>query len=352
MRARQLQCDKVGERAYNVAIASIAAYPYTLTSTEEILRLPGCGDKYAGLYLEWKENGHIREVDEIESDPKMKALNIFFGIHDVHGITANHFYDKGWRDLDDVVGGWSELTREQQSGVKYYGEFQQKIPREEVERIGDVILSYANAIRAGFQMVICGGYRRGKKMCGDVDVVLTHPDEEATNGFIKLLIDKLVPDGWIPHTLQWSGQNSARGQEPLSWKGSMRGSGTGFDSLDKALVVWQDPHWPSEEEDLQADPEAKNPNIHRRVDIIISPWKTAGCAVVGWTGGTMLERDLRMYCRKELGYKFDSSGVRRLDDGKWVDLEGDEADLLVKEKKVFEGLGLEWREPTLRCTDG
>jgi DNA polymerase IV len=146
-------------------------------------------------------------------------------------------------------------------------------------------------------------------------------------------------------------KNSDRGQNTLNWKGSMpRGKG-GFDTLDHAFLVWQDPNWPSKAEDLTCDPDTKNPNVHRRVDIIISPWKTAGCAVVGWSGGTMFERDLRRYCKEKLGLKFDSSGVRRQGDGEWVDLEEGDGDLLVKEKRVFGGLGLEWREPTERCTD-
>lgn len=338
-RVRVLQCDVIGERAYNKAIASIAAYPYTITHVEEILRLPGCGPKYAALYQEWKDTGHIREVDDFESSEKMQVLNLFYGIHEVAGKTANKFYNNGWRDLQDIAEyAWETLNREQQVGVKYYDEFQAKIPRPEVEEIGNTVLEFANDLRPGFQMVICGGYRRGKKMCGDVDVILTHPDEEATDHFIMPLMEKLAKAGYIPHTLQISDRNSNRGQQPLEWKGGMPRSGYGFDSLDKALVVWQDP----DDED----------SLHRRVDIIISPWKTAGCAIVGWSGATMFERDIRRYCRKVLGFKFDSSGVRRLDDGQWVDLEGDATDLLEKEKRVFRGLGLEWREPELRWTDG
>lgn len=351
--ARKLMSDVIGERAYNAAIASIAAYPYTITTVEEVLRLPHCGKKYGGLYQEWKDTGHIREVDDFEKDSKMQSLAIFYEIHDVAGKTANQFYDRGWRDLDDVIEfGWKRLDENQQVGVKFYDDFQAKIPREEVERIGQTVLEYASKIREGFQMVICGGYRRGKKLCGDVDIILTHPDESATHRFIDPLKEELENGGWILYTLQHSNKNSTRNQEPLNWKGGMPRSGYGFDSLDKALVVWQDPNWPTEKEDLERDPKAKNPNLHRRVDIIISPWKTAGCAIVGWTGATMFERDIRLYCRQELGYKFDSSGVRTLKNGDWVDLEGEETDLLAKEKKVFEGLGLEWREPTLRCTDG
>jgi DNA polymerase IV len=354
LRTRQLISDDIGERAYNKAIAAIAAYPFTITTVEEILRLPGCGPKYAILYQEWRETGHLREVDEeFEHNEKMQVLNLFYGILDVGPKTANLLYEKGYRDLDDIVErGWDTLDKNQQVGVKYYDDFQAKIPREEVERIGDVVLGYANDLHQGFQMVICGGYRRGKKMCGDVDIILTHPEENVTDLFIDDIVYALAEDGWIKYKLQFSHRNSERGQEPVEWKGGMPRSGGGFDTLDKALVVWQDPNWPTREADLEKDPKAKNPNTHRRVDIIVSPWKTAGCAILGWSGANMFERDIRRYCRKELHYKFDSSGVRSLDDGSWVNLEGDETDLLTKEKKVFEGLGLDWIEPTLRCTDG
>jgi len=225
------------------------------------------------------------------------------------------------------------LTRNQQIGVKYYEEFKQRIPRDEVERTAKVVLDHANEMHPGFQMVICGGYRRGKPDSGDVDVVLTHPDEDVTENFLRDLLANLENDGWVTHMLEVSTTNSDRGQTALNWKGGMRRSHGGFDTLDHGFVVWQDPKWLSMEEDLKVDSEAKNPNPHRRVDIIISPWKTAGCAIVGWSGGTMFERDIRRYCREKKGYKFDSTGVRRLDNGAWVDLEKGGTDLLDKEKK-------------------
>ena len=280
--ARVLHSDEIGVRAYSSSIASIAAYPYTLTSVLEILALPKCDQKIARLYQQWKETGHIPEVDEIEADPELKTLEIFYDIWGVGAVTAREFYNKGWRDLDDVlVHGWQSLSRVQQIGLKFYDEFLEKIPRKEVESIGEIILQHANRIRKGYQMVIVGGYRRGKPSSGDVDVILSHPDEEATDRFVEELQSSLVADEWITHTLTLSNRNSERGQAPVSWKGDMTKTGSGFDTLDKALVVWQDPSWPSKEEDLKKNPNAKNPNVHRRVDIIISPWKTAGCAVIG-----------------------------------------------------------------------
>ncbi len=365
--ARALVGDKIGVRAYSSAIATLAAYPHTLSTAHgkqppqttrtrslpglnaptEVARLPGCGAKIALLYQEFNETGELKEAKDDESDPKLAVLKLFYDIWGVAETTARDFYNRGWRDLDDVIEyGWDSLTRVQQIGVKYYDELQLKIPRAEVESIANTILKHANKIHKGFQMVIVGGYRRGKLESGDVDVVLSHANESATAGFVERIVVSLEQAKYITHTLTLSTTNSERGQVPVSWKANEK-RGSGFDTLDKALVVWQDPKWKSGE--------AKNPNPHRRVDMIISPWKTAGCAVLGWTSGTTFQRDLRRYCKKVQSLKFDSSGIRSRADGSWVDLESgpDEKpapDMLTAERRVFAGLGLEYRPPEERCT--
>lgn len=343
--------------SYSIAISAIAAYPWSIGSPGELLRLKGVGPAVANYFNEWRQNGCIQEVEYNKKDERMCSWSTFDRIFEVGPGTARRWYNNGWRDLDDVSEnfqlGLANLSRSQEIGLKYYDEFEEKIPRDEVERIGAIVLNHANEICPGFEMVICGGYRRGKPNSGDVDVMLTHRDEDLTLDFIDHIVTALENSDYITHTLIQSNRNSERGQETLAWKGAMRKQGrkAGFDTLDKVFVAWQDPEWPTKNEDLAMNSNAKNPNPHRRVDIIITPWKTAGCAIVGWSGATMFERDLRRYCRDEIGYKFDSSGVRRLDNGDWVDLEAGADTLLEKEKKVFEGLGLDWIEPTERCTD-
>jgi DNA polymerase IV len=242
------------------------------------------------------------------------------------------------RRCDDLVEhGWDQLSRVQQIGVKYYDEFLLGIPRDEVEHIGSTILSHARQADAGFQLTIVGGYRRGKARSGDVDVVVSHRDEALTMRCVERLVISLEKSKHITHTLTLSLRNSERDQTPLAWKGE-GGRGSGFDTLDKALVVWKDPH--------------NKAAHHRRVDIIVSPWKTVGCAVLGWSGATTFQRDLRRYCKKEKGLKFDSSGIRSRTDGAWIDLEGSGTapDMEAAEKRVFDGLGLAWRPPEERCT--
>lgn len=114
--ARLLIGDEVGVRAYSTSIASIAAYPHLISSSREILALPGCDQKIAALFHEWHTSGHIQAVSDLEADPVLKVLHVFYEIWGVGASTAREFYyNRQWRDLDDVIEhGWKSLTRVQQ----------------------------------------------------------------------------------------------------------------------------------------------------------------------------------------------------------------------------------------------
>lgn len=375
--ARLLTADEIGVRAYSTSIAAISAYPYKLTSPKEVLRLPGCDVKIANLFVEYANTGDLHAAQAAKDDPDLQILRLFYDIWGVGATTARDFYyQRGWRELDDVVEfGWSTLSRVQQIGVKYYEEFKSPIPRSEVEDIASIIHSHAVKVRdSRIQSLVVGGYRRGKAHSGDVDIILSHPDEDATANLVTDIVSSLEDEGWITHTLLLALTSTHRDQQTLPFRASKTQAGAGFDTLDKALVVWQDPSWPSEAADLKKDPKAKNPAPHRRVDIITSPWRTVGCAVLGWSGGTTFQRDIRRYCKNVKGWKFDSSGVRERGSGLVVDVEGyfgkdgeEGADqgrgavgvgkwgarakgMVEAEKRVFESMGLEWRDPWERCT--
>ena len=164
--ARVLTLDEIGVRAYSSSIASLAAYPHPIQSTREILALPGCDQKIAHLFHEYQtSNGNLQAVADIEADPALKVLGEFYEIWGVGAKTARDFYyDKGWRDLDDIVEhGWKSLSRVQQIGLKYYDEFMLKIPRAEVESIAATITKHACLVTdEGIESILVGGYRRGK----------------------------------------------------------------------------------------------------------------------------------------------------------------------------------------------
>lgn len=367
-KTRELTLDEIGVRAYSTSIAAIAAYPYEFNRASEVLSLPGCDTKIATLFSEFKQSptGTLTAANLLDSDPVFKVLREFNNIWGVGAKTARDFYySKQWRDLDDIVEyGWNALSRVQQIGVKYYDEFQDPIPRPESESIAKIISRHAHLVRPtavhdghGIDCILVGGYRRGKETSADVDLVLSHRDESVTKNLIVDIVASLESEGWITHTLALHLTTSARDQQTLPFRGDAV-DGRHFDSLDKALVVWQDPHFDDDDDNATTSPgespslrRKRNPNPHRRVDIIISPWRTVGCAVIGWSGDTTFQRDLRRYAKKAHGWKFDSSGVReRTSGGNVVDLEQGGETWEERERLVLEGLGVGFREAWFRCT--
>ncbi|KAL2872583.1 high-affinity nickel-transport protein-domain-containing protein [Aspergillus lucknowensis] len=362
---RELNLDEIGVRAYSTAIASIASYPYELRHPSQVLDLPGCDHKIANLLAEFRstESGTLTAAEALDKDPDLITLHLFYNIWGVGPKTARDFYyARQWRDLDDIVEhGWNSLSRVQQIGVKYYDEFLVEISRSEVESIAQIIRKHANSVRQsakydgrGVECIVVGSYRRGKLVSHDVDLILTHRDESVTHNLAVDVVASLESEGWITHTLALHLTTSHRNQQPLPYRGETTDKSR-FDTLDKALVVWQDLNFSSQEGTTDKAEKQKgknkNPNLHRRVDIIISPWRTIGCAVLGWTGDTTFERDLRRYAKKSRGWKFDSSGVReRTSGGKIIDLERGGETWEEREKMVMEGLGVGWRPPEERCT--
>lgn len=366
-RIRELTLDEIGVRAYSTSIASLAAYPYIIRRPSEILALPGCNERIANLFAEFKQHGgcshadddgNLAAADALETDPVLRVLNTFNQIWGVGAKTAREFYyHRGWRDLDDIVEhGWNTLSRVQQIGLKYYEEFLAGVPRAETESIADTVRRHANRVRpeagGNVECIIVGGYRRGKEISGDVDLVVTHRDDTVTRNLVVDVVASLEAESYITHTLALHLTSTLREQSTLPYRGEE--TGQQFDTLDKALVVWQDPHF---DDSSPSSPSAttqrmkRNPNPHRRVDIIISPWRTVGCAVIGWSGDTTFQRDLRRYAKKAHAWKFDSSGVReRTSGGNVVDLERGGETWEERERLVLEGLGVGWRPPEERCT--
>ena len=380
--SRSIAGDEVGVRAYSTAIAAIRAFPRPLRSAADVTALPGCDGKMAALFEAWKasdgdddgddggddgggdsstnndsggddggDDGNdarparrtIPAVRELQRSPTFRALAALAGIWGVGPETARTlYYRHGLRSRDQVAAQhWARLSRVQQIGVKFYDELRAPIARPEMERVASRIAADAAALAPGTQCLLVGGYRRGQAACHDIDVLLSHPVEGTlpANLLWQLLL-RLEAAHLITHTLlvstpsQGDGRGGAPGGAPGDSHWAERKGGL-FDGLDKALVVWQTaPGQP-----------------HRRVDIVVAPTVAAGTALLGWTGGTVFQRDLRLYCEKERGWRFASDGVRcgaqRVaatagwrQGETWADVE----------RRVMEAIGVGWRPPEMRCT--
>ncbi|KAI5840989.1 hypothetical protein DFP73DRAFT_499399 [Morchella snyderi] len=340
---RILTSDEVGIRAYSIAIATLQAYPYPLTSSSEVMLLPGCNVKISALFHSWlcsHADPKLRTIPDVE---KLKLNENLVGLamlHKIWGVgpeTAREWwFVNGWKSVDDVVEyGWGGLTRVQQIGLKYYDDFQKPMPRWEAERIRDIITRHAGLLLPGTTTILAGSYRRGSPALNDADLLISHPDPTKLGpSFLEQLVASLEKEGCISYTLRLD-------RLPPAGR-----------TLQTALLVWQEQQYDDVRLRTLRLP-GRNANVRRRVDLVVTRPETAGMALLRWTGGPTWWRDLKAWCA-ERKWRVGAEGVWERDGERVGGIDGGlrpvEGGWEEAERRVFRGMGLEWRAPEERCT--
>ncbi|XP_008580224.1 PREDICTED: DNA polymerase lambda isoform X2 [Galeopterus variegatus] len=253
-KAYGVQGDKWRALGYAKAINALKSFHKPVTSYKEACSIPGIGKRMAEKIIEILESGHLRKLDHIsESVP---VLELFSNIWGAGTKTAKMWYHQGFRSLEDIHSQAS-LTTQQAIGLKYYDDFLERMPREEATEIEQTVREAAQAFNPGLLCVACGSYRRGKATCGDVDVLITHPDGRSHQHIFSRLLDSLRQRGFLTDDLVSQEEN---GQQQ-KYLGVCRLLGPG----------WR----------------------HRRLDIIVVPYSEFACALLYFTGSAHFNRSMR-----------------------------------------------------------
>ncbi|KRZ74134.1 DNA polymerase lambda [Trichinella papuae] len=195
--------------AYDKAISSIKQCKEPITSKEMLSELPGIGKKIAAKIWELHEEGEIEKVKEFASNEKIQVLKLFNSIWGVGPRTAEKWYLQGLRTIEDVQRNVA-LTDQEYIGFKYREEILLKIPRPEVEEIAKTVIDAAYKINNNFICDICGSYRRGEEECGDVDILITHPDGKSYSNIVYQLVTVLKDSGFLTDSLTDINLNSSK----------------------------------------------------------------------------------------------------------------------------------------------
>ena len=290
---------------YKKAIASIKNYHKKLETCEECRSLPFVGERLAKKIWEIVQTGHLRRLDHV--DPKQEAINLLVGVWGAGPTTAESWISQGLRTLEDLKN-CGKLTRQQEIGLKYYDEFLERMPREETGKIEEVVKKAALSINPGLEAFACGSYRRGKPTCGDVDIIVSHPDGKSHEGVMSKLLESLRTSGFLTDDLTLA-ENGEHG---------------------KYLGVCKLPGESTK---------------HRRLDIIVVPYNEWACSLMYFTGSDYFNRSMRLLAKKNgmsLSEHSLNTGVIRKGSEKIFD--GTPLPVF-SEKDVFDYLGLEYREP-------
>ncbi|KAI3991703.1 hypothetical protein MKX01_038101 [Papaver californicum] len=299
--------------SYYKAIPVIEKLPFKIESVDQVKHLPTIGKSMQDHIHEIMTTGKLSKLEHFETDEKVWTINLFGEVWGIGPATALKLYEKGHRTLNDLKNEDS-LTHSQRVGLEYFEDIKKRIPRDEVQDMELLLQKAAEEVLPGVSVVCGGSFRRGKATCGDMDIVITHPDGTSHKGFLTKYVKHLKDMNFLREDLIFSTH-------------SEEGTDSGVDTYFGLCT------YPGRE-------------TRHRIDLKVYPRDIYAFGLIAWTGNDVLNRRLRIIAESK-GYRLDDTGLflaTHGSDGK----KGARASKSLRfhtEKEVFDFLGFPWLEP-------
>jgi DNA polymerase IV len=213
----------------------------------------------------------------------------------------------------------AKLTNNQRLGIEHYDDLLQRIPREEVTALADIVRAASATVDSEVEVTIGGSYRRGAATSGDLDCLMTKPCTKSSNEllyFLHNLVMRLTDSGFLVAPLA---QPSKRDSSGSKWHGCC------------VLPGSPKPIW-------------------RRIDLLLVPETELGAALIYFTGDDIFNRSIRLLAGRKYNRSLNQRGLYKnvMRGPGRVKLNDGELEEAADEKKIFAILGVPWRPPEQR----
>lgn len=140
-------------------------------------------------------HGYIPEAKEALQNPVVKAITELTKIASIGPAKAKELQSKyNITTIDDLRSKYatdeSILHNKQKIGLRYHNDLIKRIPRSELNEYNTLFMEMCSIISPDMVLSINGSYRRKHDTSGDIDVLISGPDNSTfRNKFIKMLKD-------------------------------------------------------------------------------------------------------------------------------------------------------------------
>lgn len=290
-------------KAYATAAKNITSLNKPVYSVSDLDGVKGVGDKIRAKIIELMETGKVAAAELSDSSELVSELMKIHGIGpskakiliETHGIKSIAALEENAHLLND----------KQKIGLKYWRDFQERIPRKEMLIHQELLTKIIRDIDSDFVFEITGSFRRMEPSSGDIDVLITHKqdglDEQQVNieDLFKAIVAGLKDSGYLTDTF-------AEGPK-------------------KCLGVCR----------------LKRYKRFRRIDLLYASKTEYPFALLYFTGSMDFNVAMRSYCLSK-GYSMSEHGIKDDATGKMIDTGAH------TEKDIFEFLKLNYVEPQNR----
>jgi DNA polymerase beta len=307
------------------AIKLIEGLDFDIKKGEDLEKYKGIGKGTIARMNEILETKKLKEMDEFmkninDGEVRNVAIEELKKVYGIGEVIASKLYDEqNIKNINDLQNAFNtkkiELTDAQQMGLKYYKDINERIPREEMKQLDNMLQKIVNKVNNKLIFNIAGSYRRERPDSGDIDVLITHKeyDEEKSknSSFINNILDKLKEKNLLLANLG-SGSTKFNGIIKLNEQGKAR-----------------------------------------RIDIRFVPYISYYPALLYFTGSGNFNIEMRVRA-KNMGYKLSEYYISKIETDKKIlpgktinkkDIIGETPVPVNSEKEIFDILSMDYLEP-------
>jgi len=196
--------EKYRAVAFKKTMKAVSSLDFEIKDIKALKGKAGLGKGMLDRIKEILDTKRLKEADEIAGNEKDTVMERFMKIHGVGQVTAERWYKKGRKTLDDLLKN-EELTHAQSIGIKYYDEINRKIPRKLIDEMEEIIQMAKDELNdhlgIKLECVIAGSYRRGLKESGDIDCLVSENNSNLPDAHIDAFLDSLKEKGFVTDEL-------------------------------------------------------------------------------------------------------------------------------------------------------
>ncbi|KAG4271568.1 DNA polymerase IV [Fusarium proliferatum] len=306
--------------SYRKVISTLKRQEMKITTAEEAQRLPSVGPRLAQKIAEIVTTDRLQRLEYAQKEPMDEALQLFLGIYGVGNSQAQQWLAQGFRTMDDLKTS-AKLSPNQLIGIEHYNDLNTRIPRGEIEALGAIVRRSAQRVDLQVELIIGGSYRRGAETSGDIDFIITKPNTESSaelRPFLDSLVQLLEVEDFLVARLASSRSVS----DGSKWHGCC--------VLPKISGFNEEHYRP----------------VWRRIDFLLVPESEMGAALIYFTGNDIFNRSMRLLASKK-GMRLNQRGLYKDVMRGPQRVKVTEGELVEgrNERKIFDILGVKWREP-------
>jgi DNA polymerase beta len=285
-------------KAYSTVAKNISMLGKPIYTLDDVKNVKGIGEKIGSKLQELFETGHVSAAEKALADDNTNIITSLMTVHGIGPAKAKSLAeDHKVTSIDELEKRQELLNDKQKMGLKYVNDFQERIPRKEMDVHCELLTKSILSIDDKFQFEVTGSYRRMAPSSGDIDILITHLDDpDDVDTLFKKVIESLKNKGYITDVFAEGGK--------------------------KCLAVCK----------------LKRYKRFRRIDLLYTTKEEYPFAVLYFTGDATFNVNMRSYCMSK-GLSLSEHGIKDEKTGNFIDIGAQ------NEQDIFEYIGLEYVEP-------